>query len=45
MNTGIKKAESGRCEVALTETDAGDGTLSRKPQTRGNTQINGDGQV
>ena len=42
LNVGRKKAESERCQVALTEIDALDGTLPSKPQPHGNTQINGD---
>ena len=42
LNAGRKKAWSRRHRVAPWETDAGDGTLPNKPQSCGNTQINGD---
>ena len=41
LNAGRKEAESERSHGALPETDAI--TLAGKPQSCGNTQINGDG--
>ena len=41
LNAGRNKYELKRSHVAPSEKDAG--TLSGKPQPRGDTQINGDG--
>ena len=43
LNTGRKKVEPGRCHVAPLDTDTG--TLPSKTQSRGDTQINGDGLI